>query len=1749
MLDRLRAGALAVLLALPLAFGATAFIAPVGAAEKAFQRDDLADAAIRLEAQLRRDAGPAGKATPETLRRDAARALSRNDAKTALQALAKLVAVTPDAADGWLRYSRAILDTTAANDRNRWGSLDRAATAAYAGYQRATTPADEASALVLLGRAYGDRNIWRPALDTLRLSLDLQDDPGVRALYEKLRAEHGFRLLDYTVDADTASPRACFQFSEALPARTDFSPYVAVEGQNRPALSVEGSQLCVGGLSHGESYHVTLREGLPSTVRENLATAAEYTLYVRDRKPFVRFSGKAYVLPRTGQQGIPVVSVNTQAVAITVYRIGDRNLIDPLSNDNLERNLDRYTLEQIAETRGQKVWTGDLSVESPLNAEVTTAFPVGEAVKTLEPGVYVMAAEPKGKPDTDYGPVATQWFVVSDLGLSAVSAGDGIHVFVNALASTDPRAGVEVRLVARNNEILATRTTDADGHALFEAGFSRGEAGLAPAVLVAALAGDYAFLSLTAPAFDLTDRGVDGRPAPDGLDAYVVTERGVYRTGETVHATALLRDAKGVAATGVPLTLVFSRPDGVEHRRIVVADQGLGGRTVDLPIVATAPTGTWRLRAFTDPKRPAVGETSFLVEDYVPDRIEFDLKTEAKAISESAPATVTVDGRFLYGAPAADLDLDGEVTVKAVDGRPGFPGYVFGVSEDDEEGAGTTRQPLTDLPATDAKGFAGIEVPLREKPATSRPLEATVAIRMAEAGGRAVERTLTLPVAPSGPAIGIKALFSGDTVGEGETARFDVVVAAPDGSTRAQRGVKWELLKVDTRYQWYRQDGSWSYEPVKTIRRVADGTLDVAADTPGRIAVPVEWGRYRLDVSSAEPGVPGASVAFDAGFFAEASADTPDLLEIAVDKPAYRSGETMTVAVTARTAGRVRLSVLGADKLITTVNRTVEAGVAKLTLPVTAEWGSGAYVVATLLRPLDAQAKRMPGRAVGVQWVSVDRAARTLGVALKTPQVVRPNETLSVPVTVSGLAGKQARIVVAAVDVGILNLTRYEPPAPENWYLGQRRLGAELRDLYGHLIDGMQGTVGAIRTGGDGGGMALQASPPTQPPLALFSGLVPVAPDGTAEVSFDIPAFAGTVRVMAMAWSEAQVGHASADVIVRDPVVLTATLPRFLLSGDESTVALELDNVEGAAGDYWITAEADGPVTLGQSAATVRLSAHRRQGLSIPVKANASGHATVRLAVSGPNGFSLERAFSLTVKPATQILARRTVRPVAPGESLTFGADLLGDLVPGTGALSLSVGPSAALDVAGLLKALDRYPFGCSEQITSRALPLLYANELAADARVARDADADQRVRDAIDRVLARQDSGGAFGLWGTGGGDVWLDAYVTDFLTRARERGFLVPDAAFRLALDRLRNVVANAPELGQGDDDAARGLPYALYVLARNGAAPVGDLRYIADTKLDALATPIAKAQIGAALAMLGDRVRAERVLGAAVKAAAPPPSDGLGAGRPDYGSALRDAAAVVTLVAESRAGADLLAAAQTAVEEARARAVHTSTQENAWMVLAARALAGETKLALTLDGRPVDGALYRSFATDDLDRPMRVENIGDRAVEAVLTVSGAPVVPEPGSAHGFSIERKYFSLEGQPADPSTAIQNQRFVVVLSVTEPQPQFGRVLVVDPLPAGFEIDNPRLVSSGDTGTLSWITGGVAPVNTEFRDDRFSAAFERNAQSPAMFTVAYVVRAVSPGRYVAPQAHVEDMYRPDRFGRTATGTVAVTAARQ
>jgi alpha-2-macroglobulin len=1738
------------------------------AQETQFKHAGIEADAKRYEAYLKGNWQPGNRAQKD-LRAEGARLLTAGtDPRAAARNYAQAVVAEPNDADSWQGLARALLAIKPDQGSERYDLPVNASGAAWNAYQRASTPAAKAGALWVLHEALKRRSYWRPAIDALRASLALAANTEVQEAYDKLVAEHGFRVVDYKIEADSAQPRLCINFSERLaPGQIDWAEYFKVDGKDPQAVTAEARQICIDGLAHGKRYEVQVRAGLPSAVGgEKLAKTAELAVYVRDRSPAVRATGRGYVLPNRGQQGIPLVTVNTEKVNVEVYRVGDRNITQTLQSGDFQKQMASYELENLKERTGARVYQGELAVASRLNEDVTTAFPIAEAVPKLQPGVYVLAAYAEAKKDEEsYRRPATQWFIVSDIGLTTIQGDDGLHTFVRSLATASPVVNASLRVVARNNEVLGTAKTDSRGYVRFDAGLMRGEGGLSAAVLVAeGPDGDYAFLDLATAAFDLTDRGVKGRDAPAPIDAFAYTDRGVYRPGEQVHLTSLARDNAG-KASGVPLTVIFSRPDGVEHSRVALPDQGQGGRATSLALAGGAMTGTWRAKVHTDPKANPIAQVAFLVEDFVPERLELKLEPAVKALVPQEPGIIKLAGRYLYGPPAADLAVEGEIVVKpSSKDLPGFAGYKFGLAD---EQVAPVRKPLEGLPATNAQGNADIAVQLPALPKTNRQLEADVILKLRESGGRTIERTVSLPVDLRSPRIGIKPLFAGNQVQEGEPARFEAIVLGADGKTAASKDLKWQLMQLDQRWQWYSRDGSWAFEPVVQTRRVAAGTVDAGADAPAKIETKVDWGRYRLEVSASDGSGLVSSLVFNGGYWADESADSPEALDVALDKPSYRAGETARVKVTSRTGGRALIAVLNGG-LASTQEVDLPAGGREVPLRVSEDWNPGAYVTVMLYRPLDEKAKRMPGRALGLRWLAVDQAPRTLKVGLELPEKVKSGSTLTVPVKVGGLAaGEEARITVAAVDVGILNLTRFEAPKPENWFYGQRKLGNEIRDLYGRLIDGMRAERGKLRSGGDGGanGMSMQGSPPVEETLALFSGIVKVGSDGTASVDFQLPDFNGMVRVSAVAWSGAKLGSASKDLIVRDPVALTASAPRFLTLGDTARLELAIHNVEGPAAQYKVSGEYESePGSQPQAGfdRSVAINAGERKRETLQLKPTEVGLTTLAIRVTGPNGIDVRRKLTFDVKVPAGDIRRLTVSSLAAkGGKMTLTSDLFQDLIARRSRATITVGPAATFDVPGILASLDRYPYGCAEQTTSRALPLLYVNSVAKRMGLATDTQLRERIEGAIARVFEMQDGSGSFGVWGPSDGDMWLTSYVTDFLTRAKEAGYTVRQQRFTQALDRLQNFISYAQDFENGGEDRA----YALYVLARNGRAPIGELRYYVDTRLDKFSTPLAQAQLAAALAMLGDKPRAERALQAALKSITGKDD---GVTRRDYGTGVRDGAALITLASETGISKPEVPRLIDVVAKAYRAKTYTSTQEQAWMLLAARAVTEEAGNAqLTVNGEAHKGQLIRPLSPAEVkDKALTITNDSDAAIDAVVSVIGAALTPEPPVSKGFTIERTYYTLDGKKVDLKSATggtgqlkQNDRLVVVVKVDSPDTG-GRILVVDRLPAGLEIENPRLVDSGDIKSLDWLKTAVKPDHTEFRDDRFVAAFdffgsgstrrhrggdEENREPASSATVAYMVRAVTPGSFVHPAAMVEDMYRPDRFARTASGRLEVT----
>ncbi|MCX8955402.1 alpha-2-macroglobulin family protein, partial [Ruegeria sp. NA] len=390
---------------------------------------------------------------------------------------------------------------------------------------------------------------------------------------------------------------------------------------------------------------------------------------------------------------------------------------------------------------------------------------------------------------------------------------------------------------------------------------------------------------------------------------------------------------------------ILYRPDGVEYRR-TVSDGGVaGGHIFALPVSADAPRGAWRIEIRSDPKGDALARQTVLVEDFLPERIDFELTLPDAPLRPGDSPPLSIDARYLFGAPGSDLSIDGQVIARPADTVPGYDGYRFG-RYDAETSIKSTYFGDT---RTDANGKASIAVEIPVLETEGKPIEAEVIARLADGSGRPVERRLSVPVLPPQPVIGVKPLFE-DVLPEGTEAAFQIIGLAPDLSPNPMR-LRWTLNKIETRYQWYQLYGNWNWEPTTRRTRVATGEI-VAATIPLTLSQPVDWGRYELVVQRIDGTFTETAVDFHAGWYQAADASTtPDRLEMSLDRDSYRAGETAQLRIVPRMAGIAQVEVLS-NRLIHRQMVAVEEGETVIPIEVTEDWGAGAYVTATVIRPM-----------------------------------------------------------------------------------------------------------------------------------------------------------------------------------------------------------------------------------------------------------------------------------------------------------------------------------------------------------------------------------------------------------------------------------------------------------------------------------------------------------------------------------------------------------------------------------------------------------------------------------------------------------------------------------------------------------------------------------------------------------------------------------------------------------------------------
>jgi uncharacterized protein YfaS (alpha-2-macroglobulin family) len=1613
------------------------------------------------------------------------------------------------------------------------------------------------------------------------------------------------------IDTSNQNPTLCVHFNAALKPGLDahYEDYVQVDHLSGIVTQVSGNNLCIGGIPYRKHYSVTLLAGLVAQNGDKLPSNATVEFAPGDRPPLVAITGNGLYLAKRSAGGLAITSVNINKLIIHVLRLNDLNAIQDFAlNQNGNNSFDPtlqsmpgYTLSSLVASQAGVIWSGTMAVKNEPDTAVQTLFPIATTIgqspdrMAAKPGVYLVVAEdaanaaPQGfwtstlsSRDTStysYGQnFAAHWVIVTDLGLTTLTGEDGLHVNVRSVSSAAVDHGIRLDLISEGGDVLDSVTTDGTGNAFFPKAMIDGLLANAPlAVAAYGPDGDFAYLPLDRAAFDLSDRGVTGREAPNTNDAFIFSDRGIYRPGETIKAVVLLRDADGNALPGQKLSLGLIRVDSVQVATLPVVTDDAGGAAVSIPLPANALHGRWTIQAFIDPNLPPIGCLIVDVQNFQPADIRVDASGAPRPAAPGANLTLQATGTYLYGAPAASLPVQAKLTItRDNDPIANAAGYSFGLLNDPFADA------ESDIPnnGADANGKITLHTTIPIPPTTTNPLLARIDIGYVEPSGvvTKTEQTVKLITAPD--LIGIKPLFTGGSVNSGAPADFSI--AAFDPSTAkpiAASGLVMRIVRTDTVYDWVGSNGSWTWRSYTVDHPVELGKLDLPAGRPTQFTRTLPDGDYTLILADPKTGA-ATSLAFTVGWAGIGNAAAiPDNLSLTTDHTLLTPGGTAIVKITGPFAGEADIYVAN-NRIYSQQQIIVPAGGVTTPIKATPDWNGGAYVIADLHRGSADAPAHASFRAIGLGWIGLDPAPHTLGVAIEAPSQILPRTRQVITVKITNSApGQQVHLVLDAVDEGILGLTNYKTPDPAGWFWGQRKLGVEIRDIFGALLND-QGEAGSIQQGGDEGAGGPRLPMQSTRLFAIATGDLTVGPEGSVQIPLDVPDFEGQARLSAIAWSATAAGSSNTDMIVRDPVVMLPGLPNFLSAGDQADIPITLNNLDGPPGAYSITIKASG-LTL-KSAAPIQLSLAKTQQtvIRIPITAGPAGIASLHLALTNQTGLKIIREFSFAIRAGHPPAFSSIFGPIKPGAVILLPAEVLKSGAT-SGYARFAVSSFPGLDPGTLLAALASDTTSTdSVSLASRAFPLLDAATAAQ--YPGGSATAKTTVTAAITTIINRQNMNGDIGNWSfndAGGFNDWVTCYALDFLFSAKSAGYDVPKVVIDRSTSWLNSESRNLAQIVTGQNQAYGSeapAPFASFVytqllLARTGQVDISALRVAADA-LSLGKTPDGKpvvfwgggntpgqlasagdlAKLALALYLAGDSTRASNVLNLSGRIIGAPGQNAWTDGF--WWSGNQDTAIFLYAAASMNDHAQF---ARAVAQLDPASLIYDSDDDAiAWLLRAAQvrdrqAAATEATLKFSFAGKTqhLTSPAASSLNWTDIMKGSHVTILSGTGYYA-FSAQYVPAVPANAFAHGMALNVTYQDFSGRPLDLHALHQGQDVAVVISGSVPGNTVHNFGIVALLPGCFNIEKampsraaaPSLVLSQPQSFSTDIDRFLASVQLgtpawdDNRSDNSSGdTSQGDSDIPRLphghFAVAYLAKVTTAGTFTLPEVTVRDRLHP------------------
>lgn len=1253
---------------------------------------------------------------------------------------------------------------------------------------------------------------------------------------------------------------------------------------------------------------------------------------------------------------------------------------------------------------------------------------------------------------------------------------------------------------------------------------------------------------------------VGGKDIQKGLKGFIYGERGVWRPGDTLHISFMLEDREKRIPDKHPVALEIYNPRGQFYTKMISTQGTNGFYTFDVPTQADDPTGLWNAYV-------KVGGTAFhkslRIETIKPNRLKITLALPTILQASSKDVYAPLTSSWLTGATASRLKAKVEMSLSKVNTQfKNYGQYLFNNPATDF----TTVRADVFNGVLDAEGRAGVNIQLPVATGAPGMLNATLTTRVFEPGGDASIYSQTVPFSPFTSYVGINLNQpKGKYIETDKDHVFDIVTVNDQGQPVNRSNLEYKIYRISWSWWWENGEESFgTYINNSSITPVASGNLQTTGGKTSfkfRINYP-DWGRYLVYVKDRESGhATGGTVYIDWPDWRGRSNKTDPsgikMLAFSLDKDSYEIGETATAIIPAAAGGRALVSLENGSTVLQQQWLEVsDQGDTKLTFKITPEMAPNVYLHISLLQPHAQTVNDLPIRMYGIAPVFVTNRQTILQPQIKMPEVLRPETDFNV--TVSEKSGKPMTYTLAIVDDGLLDLTNFKTPDPWNEFYAREALGIRTWDMYDDVLGASSGRYSSLfSTGGDASLKPADAKANRFKPVVKFIGPFYLAKGKQQTHTLKLPMYVGSVRAMVVAGQDGAYGNAEKTAFVRTPLMLLSTLPRVLSTQEEITVPVNVFAMENQVKNVTVSLEASG--------AGVQITGNRQQSLTFDQPGDQlayftlktgskTGKATIHLTASG-NGQQTKETIEIEVRNPNPVVTLRNSQWIEAGQEAELSYTLAGSS-SANNQVQLEVSRIPSVDISRRFDFLYNYQHHCTEQLTSKALPLLFVSQFkAVDEQEAEKIKAN--VQEAIRQIYARQLPNGGFVYWpGNAVADEWITSYTGMFLTLAQEKGYAVhPNVLnkwkrFQRAAAQNWRMPQEASnwQIWQSELQQA----FRLYTLALAGAPEYGAMNRMKEQPGLSIQ---AKWRLAAAYALTGKMKPAGELVYNAETTVIPYSSMNL-----IYGSSDRDEAMILETLILMKRDRDALQQAKK-VSQNLAQENWFSTQSTAFALMAmgrlAEQLSGTLDFTWNWNGKQqpavksAKAVFEKEIATSPKSGTVSVKNQGKGALSVDL-ITRTQLLNDtlPAIADNIRLDVKYTDMAGSPISVEDIRQGTDFMsaVTLSNISGTSDYSNLALTHIIPSGWEIYNERMIvpeaSSSNSNEANTPESSAGKYTyKDIRDDRVLTYFDLRRGESKTFTVR--LQATYAGNFILPAIQCEAMYDAAVQARTKAGRTTVS----